>query len=67
MDFILTTKELTTSIKGVKATIRGSFLGVKISDVIDDFKMNQQIQNRIDKYNEYHLTMNYFTKFLMFY
>ncbi|MDF2065621.1 hypothetical protein [Bacillus sp. Cr_A10] len=36
---------------------------VKISDLIDDFKMNQQIQGRKDKYNENHLAMNYFTKF----
>lgn len=39
---------------------------IKISELIDDFKMNQQIQGRKDKYNEYHLAMNYFTKFLMF-
>jgi len=25
---------------------------VKIGDLIDDFKMNQQIQGRKDKYNE---------------
>ncbi|WP_156316838.1 hypothetical protein [Bacillus sp. FJAT-22090] len=40
---------------------------VKISDLIDDFKMNQQIQGRKDKYNENHLAMNYFTKFLLIY
>ncbi|RHW38195.1 hypothetical protein D1B33_04720 [Lysinibacillus yapensis] len=39
---------------------------VKISELIHDFKMKQQIQAREDNYNEYHLAMNYFTAFLMF-
>lgn len=40
---------------------------IKISELIDDFKMNQQYQGRKDKYNEYYLEMNYFTKFLLIY
>jgi len=47
-------------------TIRGSFVWVKISELIDDFNRNQQIQGCKDKYNEYHLAMNYFIKFLTF-
>ena len=38
---------------------------VKIRELTDDFKINQQIQGCKDKYNEYPLAKNNFTKFLM--
>jgi len=44
-------------------TIKGSFSFGKICELIDDFKINQQIQGRKNKYNEYLLENNYFISF----